>query len=62
MRFMMSSSDVKRARLNLVVAFGSILTAFIDEVGSGRIGRDVITYMLIAAAMSVIGAWLNIKI
>jgi len=37
----MSSDDVRRARLNLAVALLAILTAIFDEIGSGRIGRDL---------------------
>jgi hypothetical protein len=58
---MMSSSDVKRARLNLAAALLAILTALIDEIGSGRIGRDLVSYMLFSAAMGVMGAWVNVK-
>ena len=58
---MMSSNDVKRTRVNLAAALLAILTALVDEIGSGKIGQDLIFYMLIAAAMGVIGAWLSLK-
>lgn len=57
----MSLGDFKRARLNLATALMAILTALIDEIARGRLGRDIVTYMLLGAAASVIGAWVNVK-